>query len=53
MKYTKCLSTLLPLYATQMISPFCNSRISANHGKVERLSANGEIFIKGIVSLLM
>ena len=33
--------TPLPLYATSLIIPFLNSRISANHDKVERLSANG------------
>ena len=34
-----------------MISPFLNSRISANHEKVDELlaNANGEILIKGIV----
>ena len=35
--------TTLPFYATQIISPFFNLRISAN----------GEILIKGIVSLLL
>ena len=42
----------LPLYATQIINPFLNSRISANHDKKERLRVNGEILIFGIVSLL-
>ena len=42
----------LPFYATQMINPFLNSGISANHAKGERLTANGEILLKGIVSLL-
>ena len=28
-----------PFYATQIINPFLNSRISANHEKVFRLSA--------------
>ena len=42
----------LPFYATQIIKPFLNSMISANHDKVKELSANGEMFIKGIVSLL-
>ena len=39
-------------YAAQIINPFLNSWISANHEKVERLSANSEIIVKGIVSLL-
>ena len=30
-------------YATQIINRFNNSRNSANHDNVERLSANGEI----------
>ena len=34
MKYSKCLSYPLPLYAAQKISPFLNSRIYANHDKV-------------------
>jgi len=38
--------------ATQVNSPFLNSRTLANNDKVERLSANLEILIKGIVSLL-
>ena len=42
----------LPFYATQIINIFLNSSITANHDKVDWLSANGEIFIKGIVSLL-
>ena len=37
--------------ATQIINPFINSRISANYDNVEGLLANGEIIIKGIVSL--
>ena len=41
----------LSLYATQINNPFLNSRISANHYKVDELSANGELLIKGIVSL--
>ena len=40
-----------PFYATQIINPFHNSRILANHDKVDGLSANGEILIKEIVSL--
>ena len=35
MKYTHCLSHPLPFYATQRINPFLNSRISANHDKME------------------
>ena len=41
----------LPFYATQLISLFLKSRISANHDKVNELSINGDILIKGIVSL--
>ena len=41
-----------PFYATQIINPFINSSISANYHKVEKLSANGKILIKGSVSLL-
>ena len=44
MKFGKCLS-----FPSQIINPFLNS---ANHNKVEQLLANGEILIKGIVSLL-
>ena len=44
------LQTPLPFYATQIINPLLNSRISANHNKVDEFSANGVIFIK-IVSL--
>ena len=36
MKYTKCLSTPLPFYATQIITTLINSIISANHDKVEK-----------------
>ena len=39
----------LPLYATQIINPFCNSRISES-GKTFN-QCNGEILVKGIVSL--
>jgi hypothetical protein len=64
MKYCKCLSYPLPFYATQNVTiyigndatqkdtRFLNSRISANHDKVEELSANHEILINGIVPLL-
>ena len=31
----------IPLYATQIINPFLNSRISGNYDKVNGLSANG------------
>ena len=30
-QFSKCLSTPLPFQATQIITPFLNSRISANH----------------------
>ena len=43
---------LLPFYATKIDDPFLNSRISANHDKVEGLLANYKILIKGIVCLL-
>ena len=48
----------LSFYASQIIIPFLNSRTSANHDKVDGLSANGEIFIRGLflycrISLLM
>ena len=42
----------LPFYVTQIITNFLNSRILANQDKVEGYSANCEILIKGIVSLL-
>ena len=48
MKYTKCLSYSPSLYSTQMVSPFVNSRISANPDKLGGLSWNGEILVKGI-----
>ena len=38
-------------YVTQIINPFLNSMDSPNHDKVEWLSANDEIILKGIVSL--
>ena len=41
-----------PFPAAQKINPFLNLIISANHNKVDGLSANGEIYVKGIVSLL-
>jgi len=44
--------TPLPFYATQIINPFFNSMISANHVKVESLSAYDENLIKGIIYLL-
>ena len=43
MKYTKCISP--PFYAIQIINPFLNLIISANHDKIEGLSANWEILI--------
>ena len=48
MKYTKCVPYINPFYA----SHFLNLRNSANHEKVDRLSAKGEILIGGIVSLV-
>ena len=51
MKYIKYLSYRLPFYATQIINPFLNSRISDTHDQKDRLSANGEILKKGIVYL--
>ena len=48
MKYSKWLSYPLPFYGTQIINHFLNSSFSANRDKVERLSADGEIFIKGL-----
>ena len=47
-KYIKYLSYPLPFYATQIISPFLKSRISANQDKVEEDLVNAEILIKGI-----
>ena len=32
-QYSECLSNLLPNYETQIINPFLNSMISANHDK--------------------
>ena len=40
MKYTKCLSYPLPFFANWLNNPFLNLRISANHDKMNRLSAN-------------
>ena len=33
MRYSECLSNPLPFYATHIIDPFLNSRISASHDK--------------------
>ena len=52
MKYTNCLSYPPSLLCNSNNYPFLNSRISANQDKVERLSANGGILIKQIISLL-
>jgi hypothetical protein len=41
----------LPFYEVQMITPFLYSSTLANHDKVEGLLANGEILIKGIISI--
>ena len=35
-------------YVTYIIIPFLNSSISANHDKVDGLTANGEILVKGL-----
>ena len=51
LKYSKYLSYPLPLYATQIINLSLKLMISANHDKVEGVSANNEIHIKEIVSL--
>ena len=51
-KYSKCLSYSPFLLATQIINPFLNLRLSANLGKAEGHSANGENLIKGIETLL-
>ena len=42
----------IPFYANQIINPFLNTRIPANHNKVDGISTNGEILINRIVSLL-
>ena len=53
MKCSKCLAYPLLFYATHIPTHFLDSRISANHDKEDDgLSANGEIRIKEIVSLL-
>ena len=41
-----------PFYATEILNPLLNSKLSANHDKVEGYLANGEILIKGIETLL-
>ena len=55
-KYTKFLSYLplpfsLSFLGTQIINPLLISSISPNHDKVDYFRANGEILMKGIVSL--
>jgi hypothetical protein len=52
MKYTKCLKCPLPFSAAQLINPFLNPNIPANYDEEERLSANGEMPINRILSLL-
>ena len=37
MKYSKYLSCPLPFHAIQIINPFLNSRITANHDKNEKI----------------
>ena len=39
MKYSKYMSCPLPTHAIQIINPFLNSRITANHDKVEKFQA--------------
>ena len=51
MKYSKYHSNRLPFYGTQIINPFLNPRISANHDKVEGHSVNNEILLTGIETL--
>ena len=51
-KYTKCFSYPLSFYATQIVNPFINTRISANHDKVDELSANGVILVGDCFSSL-
>ena len=43
----------LPFYATQMINPFLNSRISVNQDKVDGHSANGLVSLLYIDSLFI
>jgi hypothetical protein len=45
---TNVYQTPLLFYATQLIKPFLNSRISSNHKKVEGIQPSGEIPIKVI-----
>ena len=47
---TNVFHTFFPLYATQTIDPFLNSRISSNHDKMEEHSPNGE-FLKNRLKL--
>ena len=42
----------IPFYAPKIVHPFITSILSDNHEKAEELSANGEILIMVIVSLL-
>ena len=39
--------TLLRFYTTEIIRPFLDLRIPANHDKMDGHSANGEFLIKG------
>ena len=52
MKCSECLSYPLPFYATHINEPFLNSMISTNHDIVKGHSANGEIIIKGIETIV-
>ena len=38
----------LPFYANQLSNPFLNSKISANHDRVDGLLAKGKILVKGL-----
>ena len=47
------MDSYLPFYATQIINPFLNSRISANLDVLEvHYANNGEIIIMGFETLL-
>ena len=52
MKYGQTLLYPFPFYATKIINPFLNSRIAINYDKMLEHSANVEILIKGIETLL-
>ena len=50
---TNVFHTPLPFYATQIINPFLNSWVSANHDKVEENSANNGEFLKNGIETLV